>query len=128
MNFVLKSIWNWFLGIARAVRKDPRKILFVLLSPFLIHVMAEAILDFSWLAMVGYYSVCVYNFSKILEDPYRVIRWGVGYIVGAVAIGIIFDNVIPAYNGNDVVSIISMLITGFVVFKFYLNAEELKNS
>lgn len=124
-----EAIGNWLLEIWESIKKNPlEKIILIVVSPILIRAMAEAILDFSWFAMVGYYSACIYGFSKILDDPYRIIKWGVGYVIGAVAVRMIFDNMIPAYSGNDAVSLLSVIVIGYVILMFYLKARELKNS
>ena len=129
MKSIIDLIGEWLFDIWEEIKKDPvRKILFILISPILINAMAEAILDFSLLSMIGYYVACIYGFSKILDDPYRIIKWGVGYVIGAVAVKMIFENLIPAYDGNNFVSIFSILVIGYVILMFFLKARELKNS
>lgn len=129
MKTILDLIGEWLFDIWEEIKKDPiRKILLILISPILINALAEAIYDFSWLAMTGYYFACIYGFSKILDDPYRIIKWGVGYIIGAVAVKMIFENMIPSYDGNNAVSILSVIVIGYVIIMLYLKARELKNS
>ena len=129
MNSIINLIGEWLFDIWEEIKKDPiRKILLILISPILINAMAKAILDFSWLSTIGYYVACIYGFSKILDDPYQIIKWGVGYIIGAVAVKMIFENLIPAYDGNTFVSIFSVLIIGYVILMFFLKSRELKNS
>ncbi|MBS3126093.1 hypothetical protein J4453_01470 [Candidatus Woesearchaeota archaeon] len=126
---ILSAVGVWLLEIFESIRKDPiRKIVLILISPIIINAIAEAILDFSWIATVGYYSACILGFSKILDDPSRVVKWGVGYVIGAVAVKMIVENMIPAYDGNDAVSLISVFVIGYVILAFYLKARELKNS
>jgi len=129
MAAIIGLIGKWLLNIWEEIKKDPvRKILLILISPILINAMAEAILDFSWLSMIGYYVACIYGFSKILEDPYRIIKWGVGYVIGAVAVKMIFENLIPVYDSNNFVSIFSAFVIGYVLLMFFLKSRELKNS
>jgi hypothetical protein len=125
---ILEAVTNWLSEIWEIIKKDPKVIIWILILPILINAMAKAILDFSLLAMIGYYVACIYGFSKILEDPYRTIKWGVGYVIGAVAIKMIFENMIPAYDSSNAISIISVIIIGYVILMFYLKARELKNS
>lgn len=126
---ILDAIGEWLLDIFHEIKKDPvRKIIFILISPIIINAMAKTIFDFSLLAMISYYVACIYGFSKILDDNYRIIKWGVGYVIGAVAVKMISENLIPAYDGNNAVSILSVVVIGYVIVMFYLKARELKNS
>jgi hypothetical protein len=128
-NKISNALSEWFFKIVESIKKDLiHKLVLILVLPIIINAMAKAILEFSWLSMWGYYFACIYGFSSILEDPNRVLKWGVGYVIGAVAVKMIFQNMIPAYNGNDAVSLISVLVIGYVIIAFYLKAYELKRS
>jgi RsiW-degrading membrane proteinase PrsW (M82 family) len=126
---ILRGIESWFLKLFEIIKKDPlQKTVLIFVLPIIINAMAKAILEFSVLSAIGYYFACIYGFSSALEDPYRVIKWGVGYVIGAIAVKMVFENMIPAFDPNNAVSIVSVLVIGYVVIQFYLKSRELKKS
>jgi hypothetical protein len=100
----------------------------IFISPILIHAMANALLGFGWFTALGYYVACIYGFSKILDDPYRIIKWGGGYAIGASVTPLIFSSFWPQIKEGTYVSIFSGLVIIYVIIMVWLKARELKES
>lgn len=128
-ELLTRELNNWLKDLFISINKDPlQKIVLILILPFLIHTMAEALLDFGLFTAIGYYVACIYGFSKILDDPYRIIKWGAGYAIGASVAPLIFSSVWPEIKGGTSVSIFSGLVILYVIVMIWLKARELKKS
>ena len=90
--------------------------------------MADALLGFGMLTVIGYYVACIYGFSKILDDPYKIIRWGGGYAIGAAITPLIFSSFLPQIKEGTFVSIFSGSVILYVIVMVWLKAKELKES
>lgn len=76
-DLIKQEFSKWVEKLIKSIKKDPiQKIAIIFILPFLIHAFAEVLIDFGLLTTIGYYVACVYGFSKILDDPYRIIKWG----------------------------------------------------
>lgn len=128
-ELVIRELDIWIKKLIESIKMDPfQKILLIFISPFLIHAMAEALLDFGLLTTIGYYVACIYGFSKILDDPYRIVRWGAGYAICASVIPLIFSSVWPEIQKGTYLSLFSGLVILYVVVMIWLKARELKTS
>lgn len=128
-ELVIRELDIWIKKLIESIKMDPfQKILLIFISPFLIHAMAEALLDFGLLTTIGYYVACIYGFSKILDDPYRIVRWGAGYAIFASVIPLIFSSVWPEIQKGTYLSLFSGLVILYVVVMIWLKARELKTS
>ncbi len=124
-----REFHTWLNKLVTSIKKDPiRKIALIFLSPFIIHAMAEALLDFGILPTIGYYVSCIYGFSKIVDDPYRIVKWGAGYAIGAAVTPMVFTMVWPEIQKGTSLSIFSGVIIFYVLFMIWWKARELKNS
>ncbi len=128
-DIVINKISDWFSELVDSIKDGPlQKIVLIFISPFLIHAMAEALADFSWFTMVGYYVACIYGFSKILDDPYRIVKWGAGYAIAASVTPLILSSVWPEIKQGTYLSIFSGLVILYVVVMIWLRARDLKKS
>lgn len=128
-ELLIRELDKWIKNLIESIKMDPfQKILLIFIFPFLIHAMAEALLDFGLLTTIGYYAACIYGFSKILDDPYRIVKWGVGYAIGASVTPLIFSSVWPEIQKGTYLSIFSGLVILYVVVMIWLKARELKTS
>jgi len=128
-ELIIHEFNKWLKDLFRSIKKDPlQKIVLIFISPILIHAMANALLGFGWFTALGYYVACIYGFSKILDDPYRIIEWGVGYAIGASVTPLIFSSFWSQIKESTYVSIFSGLVILYVIVMVWLKARELKKS
>lgn len=128
-ELIIREFNKWLKDLFRSIKKDPlRKIVLIFISPILIYHMANALLGFGWFTALGYYVACIYGFSKILDDPYRIIEWGVGYAIGASVTPLIFSSFWSQIKESTYVSIFSGLVILYVIVMVWLKARELKKS
>lgn len=128
-EILVKEFRKWIRNVWREIKKNPSQTIpIILISPLLIHAFAEALVDFSIFTAIGYYVACIYGFSKILEDPYRIIKWGAGYAIGAAVTPLVFTSFWPQIQEGTYVSIFSAIIIAYVLFMIWWRARELKNS
>lgn len=128
-ELLLREMGKWFEKLFASIRKDPvRKIALIFISPFIIHAMAEALLDFGIFTTVGYYFACIYGFSKILDDPYRIVKWGAGYAIGASVTPLLFSMAWPELQKGTSISIFTAIIIVYILFMIWWKARELKIS
>ena len=128
-RLLIKELNKWVSKVWKEIKKDPiQKLAIIFISPFLIHAFAESLVDFSLFTAIGYYVACIYGFSKILDDPYRIIKWGTGYAIGASVTPLIFSSLWPQVKEGTSVSIFSAVIIAYVLFMIWWRARELKNS
>ena len=99
---------EWLEEVWEKIEKNPRKnIPLIIISPIIIYAMAEALLPLSIFAVIGYVVACLYGFSNILDNPNRMLLWGVGYAIGAAITPIIFSSVWPEIQKGTSISIFS---------------------
>jgi hypothetical protein len=128
-ELIIREFNKWLKDLFRSIKKDPlQKIVLIVLSLILIPHMANALLGFGWFTALGYYVACIYGFSKILDDPYRIIEWGVGYAIGASVTPLIFSSFWSQIKESTYVSIFSGLVILYVIVMVWLKARELKKS
>jgi hypothetical protein len=128
-ELLIREFNIWLKDLFISIKKDPfQKIVLMVISPILIHAMANALWGFSWFTALGYYVACIYGFSKILDDPYKIIRWGGGYAIGAAITPLIFSSFLPQIKEGTFVSIFSGLVILYVIVMVWLKAKELKES
>ncbi len=126
-ELLIREFNKWLKDLYISIKKDPiQKIVLIFISPILIKAMADALLGFGLLTAIGYYVACIYGFSKILDDPYRIIKWGVGYAIGAAVTPLIFSSFWPEIKKGTYVSIFSGLVILYVIVMVWLKARELK--
>ena len=128
-ELIIRAFNKWLINLFRSIKTDPfQKMVLIIISPILIHAMANALLDFGWFTALGYYVACIYGFSKILDDPYRIIQWGGGYAIGASVTPLVFSSLWPQIKEGTYVSIFSGLVILYVIAMIWLKARELKKS
>lgn len=128
-KLLIREFNKWLNDLLISIKKDPiQKIFLLFISPFLIKAMADALLGFGMLTAIGYYVACIYGFSKILDDPYKIIRWGGGYAIGAAITPLIFSSFLPQIKEGTFVSIFSGSVILYVIVMVWLKAKELKES
>lgn len=119
---------NWLNKFKKSMQEKPlQKILIIFISPFFIYAFATALLDFGWFTTLGYLIACLHGFSKILDDPYRIIKWGFGYAIFALVTPLIFTSFWPQLHKGTIVSIFTALFIGYVIFMILWNTNKLKN-
>ena len=123
-------IINWFRKLFEKILDNPiQNILILIVSGYVVYTMGEYLFSsFGILTLVGYIFACIEGLTKIIDKPERTVIWGVGFTFGAVAVNMISETLLPIYDGNNVVSLISVLIVAYVILSFYLKSRELKNS
>lgn len=123
-------IFDWLEDLFKKILDNPiRNIVILIVSGYIAYAMGEYLFtSFGLLTLGGYIFACIKGLTKIVDKPERTVVWGVGFTIGAVAVNMISENLIPAYDGNNIVSLISVLIIGYVILSFYLKSQELKNS
>ncbi|MCK5177752.1 MAG: hypothetical protein KAQ92_08560 [Candidatus Aenigmarchaeota archaeon] len=121
---------NWFGELINKLFENPlRNIIILIVSSHIAYVMGEYLFSsFGFLTLLGYVFACINGLTKIVDKPERTLVWGVGFSIGAVAVNMISDTLIPAYDGNSIVSLISVFIIGYVIFSFYLKSRDLKRA
>lgn len=128
-ELLIREFNKWLKDLFISIKKDPfQKIVLIVISPIIIHAMANALWGFGWLTALGYYVACIYGFSKILDNPYRIIQWGGGYAIGASVTPLLFSTVWPQIKEGTYVTIFSGLFILYVVANIWLKAEELKKA
>ncbi|MCG2736686.1 MAG: hypothetical protein L6282_09875 [Candidatus Methanoperedenaceae archaeon] len=128
-ELIIREFNKWLKDLFRSIKKDPlQKIILIFISLILIQAMADALLSFGWFTVLGYYVACIYGFSKILDNPYRIIYWGGGYAIGASVTPLIFSSVWPQIKEGTYVSIFSGVVILYVIIMVWLKARELKES
>lgn len=128
-EILIREFQKWLGKVWKEIKRNPKQTIpIIFLYPFLIHAFAEALVDFSIFTAIGYYVACIEGFSKILNDPYRIIRGGVGYAIGAAITPLIFSSIWPQLKEGTAVSIFSAVIILYVFIIMWLNVRELKKS
>ncbi len=128
-ELIIREFKKWLKDLFISIKKDPlQKIVLIFISPILIRAMANALLGFGWFTSLGYCVACIYGFSKILDDPYRIIKWGGGYAIGASVTQLIFSSFWPQIKEGTYISIFSGLVILYVIVMVWLKARELKKS
>ena len=92
----------------------------------IIYAIANALLPFGAITMVGYIFACIYGFSKILDDPYRMVMWGLGYAIGALAVSLILSSALLLLSKGEATSIFAGGVILYVCVVFWLKARKLK--
>jgi len=128
-KYSLKIIEEWFSDLIEKIRENPIKnIPILVISLIFIYFLGVTLYDsFGLLTLLGYIFASVYGLTKIIDDPRRTVVWAVGFIIGAVAINLFFENFVPMIKGGDMVSLISGLVILYVVVMFYLKSKELES-
>ncbi|MFC1722889.1 hypothetical protein ACFL0V_02015 [Nanoarchaeota archaeon] len=128
-NWLLDELAKWIHKVIISFQKDSlQKLFIILISPFLIYAFSELLVDFSIFAMIGYCVACIYGLSKILDDPYRIIKWGAGYAIGASVTPLVFSLVWPELKQGTSMGIFTSAIMLYVLFMILWRARELKKS
>jgi cytochrome c biogenesis protein CcdA len=123
-------ITNWAKSVMEKIMENPIKNIVIIIVSFVLgyYLIVEIFKIAGILTVVGYAFACIYGLAKIIDDPYRIIRWAVGYIIGSVAIKLIFEEFVPQITSATSTSIFASLIILYVCVRFYLKAKELKES
>lgn len=129
MKQLLREITKkYFISLADKILEDPVKnIISALISLFIIFVMSQQLLfSFGLFPFISYLIICIYGFSRIIDNPYRPLVWSVGFVVGTTAINILFNDFIPIIQGGDMVSLFSGIIILYIVGILLFKSRELK--
>jgi len=126
-DYILEKIVDWLYEVYEAIKKDPfRNGIFSLLSIFIIIVMSKYVLEFGVFTFVSYIFACIWGFTKTIENPSRPLVWSIGFIVGAEATGLLFNEVFPLVKENTAVSWFSALVIFYIAFKIWWKSRELQ--
>ncbi len=123
------TIENWFISLIEKILEDPiRNGTILIFSSIIAYYFGRVLYEtFGLFTLLGYSFACLQGLIKIIDDPRRPIFWGVGFVVGANAVNLFFENFLPMIEGKNMVSIISGLVILYVILTLYLKAKELKN-
>ncbi len=118
-----------FLKFIDKLSEDPlRNISVLIISGYFMFAFAQYFYQyFSILTLITYVSFCLKGITKIIDSPKRTVIWAVGFVLGATAIKMIFEYLIPTITFKSIVSIISVLVMGYFIFALYFEAERLKS-
>ena len=126
----MTTIEKWLSSLFKELSRDPiRNILILVVSLIIVFYMGVALYDaFGLLTVVSYILFCIYGLTRIIRKPERTLFWAVGFMIGAVASNMFFENFMPTIKGGDATSIYSALIILLVIVMFYFKSRELKNT
>lgn len=124
---IQKLLTRWRRKLFRKIKKDPIRNIFILLvAPIIIYFIAALLMDFSAIAATGYILVCIYAFSNILDDPTKVITWAIGYIMGAIAISLLFNKLIPILSRNDWTSLFAGFVILYIILALWTKSRQIR--
>jgi hypothetical protein len=123
---IVQSVGKYLKEIWKKVEKDPRNGVLLLVSVMVIYYMAGAIMPFGVLTTISYLAACLMGFSKIIDDPYRPLEWGLGFVICAVAIDQAKTLILPQFHSIDMVSIFAAAVMVYVLATLYMKGVELK--
>jgi hypothetical protein len=122
-----KFLTLWRRKLFRKIKKNPLKsILVIIVAPILMYFIATLIYDFSAIATAGYIILCIYAFHNIIDDPTKLITWGAGYIMGAVAISLIFNKLIPTLSRNDWTSVFAGFVLIYIIIALWSKSRKIR--
>lgn len=122
-----KFIHRWRKNLFRKFKKDPiRNTLIILVAPVMIYFVAKLLFDFSVFASTGYVLVCIYAFANILDDPTKVMTWGAGYLMGTIAIGLVFNELIPTLSRNDWTSFFAAFVLIYIIIAIWAKSCQIR--
>ncbi|MBR9677373.1 hypothetical protein GOV04_04485 [Candidatus Woesearchaeota archaeon] len=128
-EIILKVLIKWIQGIWDKIKEKPQNILPAIISIWMSYYLALEIFNLSGiLTIVGYVFAVIYGIAKIIDDPYRIIYWAMGYIIGQQAVKVLTEMFIPRITANTTTSLVSAGVILYVVVALYLKAMELKKS
>ncbi len=124
---IKKYFSRWKRKIFNRIKKHPFKnILILLIAPILIYFVASIILEFSTFATIGYVLICIYGFIHILDKPLNILMWGAGYILGAIAINLVFNKLIPAVSEKTITSIFTAIVLFAMIILLFVQSRKLR--
>lgn len=128
-KIVFEYLENEFKNFVKKISENPmRNILVLIVSGYIMFAFAQYFYQyFSILTLITYIFFCLKGVTKIINDPRRTVVWAVGFVIGATAVKMISENFIPTINFKDIASIISLMITVYVILALYLKSRELKS-
>lgn len=129
-EIILDVFGKWFNGIIEKLKEKPKSIPVTIVAILVSYYLAIEVLKISgWITLTGYVFAVVYGLVKIIDDPYRPIKWAVGYILGQQAIKIGIQMILPQFKSSTdfIISLISILLILYVCVALYLKAKELKD-
>ncbi|NJL43718.1 MAG: hypothetical protein HC945_00085 [Nitrosarchaeum sp.] len=129
MKSILRILDKEFNKFIEKLLENPiRNILVLIVSGYIMFAFAQYFYQYlSIITLVTYVLFCLKGITKIIDDPRRTVVWAVGFVIGATAVKMIFENLLPTINFKDIASIISVLVIGYVILAFYLKSKELKS-
>ena len=124
---ITKYFTRWKRKLFNKIKKHPFKnILIILIAPILIYFVANIILEFSTFATIGYILICIYGFIHILDKPLNILIWGVGYIIGAIAISLMFNKLIPTISEKTFTSIFTGVVLFAMIALLFIQSRKLR--
>jgi len=123
---IIEMIFKYLNSVLEKIKENPKNIIVILVSVLIIKSMAQAIYPFGLITTISYIIACIYGFTKIIDDPYRPLVWGVGFIIGTQATNILSNLLIPELKTGTMVSLFSVSIIFYVFIIFYQKSRELK--
>jgi hypothetical protein len=124
---IFKYFRSWKRKLSNKIKKHPFKnTLIILIAPILIYFVANIILEFSKFATIGYILICIYGFVHILDKPLNILLWGASYVIGAIAISLLFNKLIPAISEKTFTSIFTGIILLSIIILLFLQSRKLR--
>jgi len=69
----------------------------------------------------------LFYINYIADEPRRTVAWAVGFVIGAIAFQMIFENLIPTIDFKDFTSMVGVGIIAYVIISFFVKSKELKS-
>lgn len=129
-DFLLDLIEEWTENLIETISKEPLESLIGIISFFIVvPFLGDYIFrSYGLFTFISYIFTSIYGFTRIVDNPYRIIIWGVGFAFGAIAVDLLFNRFLPYMGGGDLVSIFSGLVVLSVIVMLYIKSIQLKSS
>jgi hypothetical protein len=127
-NYLKNKIKNWFKNFKIQFLKRPiRNTFSLIISIILIYIMGHIIYFLlGFIALIGYFFTCLYGLIKIINKPWRLIIWAVGYTLITIAISLFFIYLYPDFNKKITSFSLSFLFTFIIILLLLLQGLKLK--
>lgn len=130
MKLIKIMIKDWFHRLLDKILEDPIiNIVRLFASGFVMYAFAAYFYEyFSIITLIGYVFLYIKGITSIIDDPRRIVRWAIGFFLGAIAFRIISEYLIPILDFKDITSVISVIFILYIIFIFFFKSRVLKNS
>ncbi len=122
-----KIIKNWFYDLYNSIKKNPQNLLQMLVIPIIGYYIGIALLGFGIKTTIGYFFACLKGLPKIVEDPSRILKWGVGFAGTATILPSIFTLVLPQISKGTTISYFVAIFVLYVIGSIWWSFHKLKS-